>query len=448
MKTKKGPGSLVKIMDEEEIKKDFIPQLNIITSPLFIIFEELIHKRDIPDREIVFSIMREVDAIETFLDDYGASHNKKFFYFRELIGSIRWINIAIFQGLHILARMKSYNLDIDEQVKDRFINDLKKIITLYLTTLKNLAVILQEEALKIGLKKQKTREKYGKKKSLIEIQKKILPPDIEEDTGKEKEEQAISIMIKFLESAERFNTFVCSMKSEEEITEEIMEKYRSIFHQIESLYDTFLKNTDIEYKYQELKNIRSYVALSLHLLEMGKALAHFYERHSDKVRRYSTSTRISNLVSNLTIKETLREFILNYSIYFLLAGKSTSVRIFKKMGMDADEFIYSTKKLILYSYRIEDFHIRPIMPITQIANKYKIDSFLYFNRNKYNLKSPIEMAIAIPDIRESLAKENTQIMIQGPKKSVKEMVKFFQKKCGAYQKENTCMPHKFLDVSS
>ena len=438
MKTKKGPGSLVKIMDEEEIKKDFIPQLNIITSPLFIIFEELIHKRDIPEREIVFSIMREVDAIETFLDDYGASHNKKFFYFRELIGSIRWINIAIFQGLHILARMKSYNLDIDEQVKDRFINDLKKIITLYLTTLKNLAVILQEEALKIGLKKQKTREKYGKKERLIEIQKKILPPDIEEDTGKEKEEQAISIMIKFLESAERFNTFVCSMKSEEEITEEIMEKYRSIFHQIESLYDTFLKNTDIEYKYQELKNIRSYVALSLHLLEMGKALAHFYERHSDKVRRYSTSTRISNLVSNFTIKETLREFILNYSIYFLLAGKSTSVRIFKKMGMDADEFIYSTKKLILYSYRIEDFHIRPVMPVTQIAGKYKLDTYLYYNRNRYDLKSPVEMAIAIPDIREGLSKENVEIMIQGPRKSVNEICEFLKERCGASEKDIIC----------
>ena len=438
MKTKKGPGSLVKIMDKEEIKKDFIPQLNIITSPLFIIFEELIHKRDIPEREIVFSIMREVDAIETFLDDYGASHNKKFFYFRELIGSIRWINIAIFQGLHILARMKSYNLDIDEQGKDRFINDLKEIITLYLTTLKNLAVILQEEALKIGLKKQKTRERYGKKNMLIEIQKKILPPDIEEDTGKEKEEQAISIMIKFLESAEMFNTFVCSMKSEEEITEEIMEKYRSIFHQIESLYDTFLKNTDIEYKYPELKNIRSYVALSLHLLEMGKAIAHFYERHSDKVRRYSTSTRISNLVSNLTIKETLREFILNYSIYFLLAGKSTSVRIFKKMGMDADEFIYSTKKLILYSYRIEDFHIRPVMPVTQIAGKYKLDTYLYYNRNRYDLKSPVEMAIAIPDIREGLSKENVEIMIQGPRKSVNEICEFLKERCGASEKDIIC----------
>jgi len=438
MKTKKGPGALVKIMDEKEIKTDFIPRLNISTGPLFILFEELIRKKDIPDRELIFSIMSEVDAIETFLDDYGASHNKKFFYFRELIGSIRWINITIFQGLHILARMKSYNLDITEQVKNRFINDLKKTITLYLTALKTLTIILQEEALKIGLEKQKAREKYGKKKMLIEIQKKILPPDIEEDTVKGKEERAIGIMIKFLESAEMFNTFVCNVKSEEEITEEIMEKYRSIFHQIESLYDTFLKNTEIEYKYQDFKTIRSYVALSLHLLEMGKALAHFYERHSDKVRRYSTSPYISNLASNVIIKETLREFILNYSIYFLLAGKSTSIRIFKKMGMEADEFIYSTKKLILYSYRIEDFHIRPVMPVTQIAGKYKLDTYLYYNRNRYNLKSPVELAIAIPDIREGLSKENVEIMIQGPRKSVNEVCEFLKERCGASEKDIVC----------
>ncbi|MCM8778140.1 MAG: hypothetical protein NC905_07805 [Candidatus Omnitrophica bacterium] len=433
---KKGPVSLVKIMDEDEIKKDFISRLNIISKPLFVIFEELIQKKNFPDRELIFSIMREVEEIETFLDDYGASHNKKFFYFRELIGSIRWINITIFQGLHILARVKSYNLDISEQEKTKFIKELKETITLYLAALKNLARALQEEALKIGLKK--TREKYSKKKMLIEIQKKILPPDIEENVVKEKEERAISILVKFLENAEMFNAFVCGIKTEEEITEEVMEKYRSIFNQIESLYDTFLKNTEIENKYPDLKKIRSYVALSLHILEMGKALTHFYERHSDKVRKYSSSSQVSRLVPDFTIKETLKRFILNYSIYFLFAGKSTSIKIFKKMGMDADEFIYSTKKLILYSYRIEDFHIRPVMPVTQIAGKYTLDTYLYYNRNKYNLKSTVEMMIAIPDIRDVLSKENVEIMIQGPRKSVNEIAEFLKEKCGASEKEIVC----------
>lgn len=433
-KNKKGTVSLIKIMSEKEVKNEFIPKLNIVINPLFLALKHLQKEKKFPNRELIFSITGEVDAVETFLDDYGASHNKKFFYFRELIGSIRWINIAIFHGLHILARIKSYNLDIPESEKNKFISDLKKTITFYLNELKNIGIALEEEASKIGIKK--TMERYGGKKLLVKMQKKILPPDIEEDVVKEKEERVVEILVKFLENAEVFNTFVCSVKSEEEITEEVMEKYRSIFNQMESLYDTFLKNTEIENTYPDIKKIRSYIALSLHLLEMGKALAHFYERHTDRLKKYSSSSHIA--LSKDRIKHTIKEFILNYSIYFLLAGKSTSVKIFQKMGMDPDEFMYSTKKLILPSYRIEDFHIRPIMPVTQIAGKYQLDTYLYYNRNKYNLKSTVEMMIAIPDIRDVLSKENVEIIIQGPKKAVNEITEFLKEKCGASEQEIVC----------
>ena len=436
MPEKKGPASLIKIMSEKEIKNEFIPQLTIASQPLFRTIKHLQDKKGYPNRELVFSIMQEVEELETFLDDYDALHNKKFFYYRELIGSIRWINIAIFHGLHIYARLKSYNLDVSTKEKNAFIKDLKKTITFYLAGLKDIGRELQEEALKIGIKKPK--EKYGEKKPLIKMQKKILPPDIEEDAVKVKEQRMIGILVKFLEKSEDLNTFVCSVKTEEEITEEVMEKYKSIFNQIESLYDTFLKNTKIERQYTDLKKIRGHIALTLHLLEIGKALTHFHERHSDKLKKYSSSSRATPLFQNDTIKKTVREFILNYTIHFLLAGKITSIKIFKKMDMDPEEFIYSTKKLILSSYRIEDFHLRPIMPVTQIAEKYKLDTNLYYNRNKYNLKSAVEMMIAIPDIREVLIKENVEIMLQGPKKAVNEIADFIKAQCGAYEKEIVC----------
>jgi len=78
------------------------------------------------------------------------------------------------------------------------------------------------------------------------------------------------------------------------------------------------------------------------------------------------------------------------------------------------------------------------MPVTQIAEKYKLDTNLYYNRNKYNLKSAVEMMIAIPDIREVLIKENVEIMLQGPKKAVNEIADFIKAQCGAYEKEIVC----------
>lgn len=432
--------SLVKIMGEKDIEKEFLGGLEFITYDLFSIFEELLKMKTFPNRELIFAVMREVEEIETFLDDYGASHNKKFFYFRELIGSIRWINIVIFQGLHLLVRLSSYHLEISPVEKEDFKKHLKKTITFYLDELKNLAVELKGEAAKYGFKENKAR--FGEQTTLVQMQKKILPPDLNENIVKEKEERVFQVLVKFLENSEAFNIFVCNVKAEDEITEavteEVLEKYRSIFNQMESLYDTYLKNTEIEKNLNDLKTVRSYIAIMLHLLEIGRALVHFYERHSDKVSRYSTAVQISSLVNKRKIKETLRELVLAYSIMFLLKGKDISVRIFRKLGRDADEFIYDTKKMIIPSHRLEDFHLRPIMPVTQIAGKYDIDTHLYYNRNKYNLKSPIEMAIAIPDIRDVLAKENVDIMIQGPRKSVMELCEFLKGRCGAYEKAIVC----------
>ncbi len=437
---KKKIESLIKIMGEEEIEKEFLVNLKVVTDDLFAIFEELLGMKEFPNRELIFAIMREVDKIETFLDDYGATHNRKFFYLRELIASVRWINIVIFQELHLLVRLDSYSLEITPAEREEFAGKLKETVSFYLEGLKNLALELRKEMAKYGFKK--TRGKFGEQKTLVQIQKKILPPDLHENVVNEEKEEVFEVLIKFLENSEAFNMFVCEADAEAEVTEivteEVLEKYRSIFNQLESLYDTYLKNTEIEKNFHDLRKIRSCTAITLHLLEIGKALVHFYERHGDKVSRYSTAVQISNLVNKRKIQETLKELVLFYSILFLSKGKDVSIKIFRQMGRDADEFIYSTRMMIIPSHRLEDFHLRPIMPVTQIAGKYSLDSHLYYNRNKYNLKSPIEMAIAIPDIRDVLAKENVQIMLQGPRKSVNELCEFLKEKCGAYEKPIVC----------
>ncbi|RLB74567.1 MAG: hypothetical protein DRH15_15325, partial [Deltaproteobacteria bacterium] len=107
---KKSVDSLVKIMSKREIEEEFIKKLSIVSSNLFKIFNLFIPKKKPPTREICFTLMKELEEVETFLDDYGASQNKDFFYLRELIGSMRWINIALFHCLHISARISNYIL--------------------------------------------------------------------------------------------------------------------------------------------------------------------------------------------------------------------------------------------------------------------------------------------------------------------------------------------------
>lgn len=434
---KKQNGSLIRIMTAAEIRKEFLPELEIVTAELFGILKELKAADDIPDRDISFLLTEEVHKVETFLDDCGAANNRQFFYFRELIASIRWFNVAIFHAVHLFARLDSYALFLNPAETKGFYSDLRKALDLYGAGLKNLAGELMEEAGRLNLRPKKVKP-GGNGHAFGLIQKKVLPSDLGGSTITDEQERVIEILGKFLEGCERLSVFVCELKSLDQVSEEVLESYRSLFNQIQSLYDSYLRNTGIERRLADLKKVRGHVSVSLHLMEIGRALMHFYERHSDEIRKYPAATRIAHLVNKARVRANVRDFVLKNALMFATKGKEVSRVVLTGLNADPDEYILETKVLLIPSYREEDFHIRPIMPITRIADKYRVDSFLYFNRKKYDLKSAIEMAIAIPDIRETLTEENAALMIQGPRKAVEEIKDFLAGKCGAYEKEVTC----------
>jgi hypothetical protein len=424
--------SLIKVMDEKEIKEEFLPKLENATKNIFKILLHFNSKKSLPQRELSFSLMKEADEIEAFLDEFGANNNKKFFLFRELIATIRWFNIFLFQGLHLYARIKNYKLEITPEEYKNFRNELKKILIFGQKVIKNATKKLLKECELIGLKTVKTGN-YSEQ-LFPQIQRKILPPDIDEGIIKEKEERIFEILIKYLNVCEEFNLFL-NYGKEKYLKEEPIEKYRSLFHQLESLYDTYIKNTNFEVEIPDFHKIRGHIATCLHLLEMAKALVHFYERHIEKFYNSEVYYKIVECIGDeKKIENIVEKFIFLYVLKFSSKGEKICERIFSQMGRKPEEFLIDTRILNIPSHRIEDFHIRPIMPVTQIANKYKLDSYLYFNRKKYNLKSPIEMAIAIPDIREALMKENVEILIQGPFAALNEIVKFFKEKAGAVEK--------------
>ena len=428
--------SLIKIMDEKEIREEFLPKLENATKNIFGILSQLNSKYTLPPRELSYALMKEADEVETFLDEFGASQNKKFFIFREMIATIRWFNFFLFQGLHIYARLTHYKLQIKEKEYEEFKICLKKNLKFAYKVIKNIGKKLFKIKENIGLKH--VRNNIYSETLFSHIQRKILPPDIDEGFAKEEEERIFEILIKYLNVCEEFNLFL-TCKQDKILREEPIEKYRSLFHQLESLYDTYIKNTNYELKINDFQKIRGHIAISLHLLEMAKALVHFYERHIEKLSKSEMFSEIIECIGDENkIKDIVENFIFKYVVNFSQKGKKICEKIFIRMGKKPEDFLIGTKILMIPSHRLEDFHIRPIMPITQIANKYLLDSFLYFNRKKYNLKSPIEMAIAIPDIREALMKENVQIVIQGPVASINEIVNFLKEKAGAVEKILQC----------
>lgn len=436
---KQKPISLIKVMDEKEINDEFLPKLENAVKNLYKILTQFNVKSSLPQRELSFALLKEADQVETFLDEFGANHNKRFFVLREMVAAIRWFNFFLFHGLHLYSRIKHYKLSVSPQEYFEFKKDLKKNLTYFYKIIKRIFNKFFEECELIGLKRLKQYTgKFQSEKLFPQLQRKILPPDIDEGVAIEKEERIIEILIKYLNVCEEFNLYVC-YKQDDFSKEESIERFRSLFGQLESLYDTYIKNTIFEIEIVDFKKVRGHIAVSLHLLEMAKALAHFFERHIEKAIYLDGYTKIIDCIGDeKKIKDTIEKFLFPYVLYFSEKGKEICEKIFSKLGKKPEEFLIETKVLTIPSHRLEDFHIRPIMPVTQIANKYNLDTYLYFNRKKYKLKDSIEMAIAIPDIREALAKENVRIVIQGPLSALNEIGEFFKEKCGAVEQNLKC----------
>ncbi|MCL5674777.1 MAG: hypothetical protein M1501_03420 [Candidatus Omnitrophica bacterium] len=213
---------------------------------------------------------KESDNVEIFLDDYGARNNQKFYYFGELVASTRWITIAISHYTHILSRIDSYNLIFEDNEKKKFISYLEKELQINISSLK----IFAKEILSTG-KEIDILSPYKKETELQKNEKsvkKILPPDIYQKTISDKKERIFDILMKFLETGEKFEMFMKKYDIEIEPSEEILEDFRSSFHRLQALYDTYIKNTDIEERIPILVSLRGHISINLHLFEIGRAL--------------------------------------------------------------------------------------------------------------------------------------------------------------------------------
>src|SRR5262245_2383273 len=55
-----------------------------------------------------FQLISEADALESFLDDYGARYNRTYAFLTELVASLRWFAHAGYSISHMVSRFESY----------------------------------------------------------------------------------------------------------------------------------------------------------------------------------------------------------------------------------------------------------------------------------------------------------------------------------------------------
>ena len=94
------------------------------------------------------------------------------------------------------------------------------------------------------------------------------------------------------------------------------EKLRSLelrFHNLQSLYDTFVSATETEMLDKNLPILRGHISVVLHLLRTSRDFAHYIERHAGP-----TALKIVRGRKRIVEPEKLLELLCNSSIYFVI----------------------------------------------------------------------------------------------------------------------------------
>jgi hypothetical protein len=411
------PKSLIQIITEEEFlllaQEPCSQLLNIFF--LFELREE--NNMDI-SRKFYSNLIQESEFLESFMDEHGARENKKWSFFVEYLASIRNLSIAAFFTKHLLDRYPFYGLRESPENEVEFKNEANNVLNFLNQSILNLFGELYSTGVENGL--NVTRNSDSKIEfSEIETNKR-LPRNVAEDEVKDEEHRIIEICEKIKHVAKIMkDSKVQRIADIKDLKLAVLQKfnekrarmYKNLVHNIQSDFDTFIKNTKLEMNYSEVKIMRGYISMPLHLLEVALWLAHFYERHEDEIRHGESKKRISVLVNKETLLDKIMNFGFYYSQYFVAEGKKL-----------ADDILDCFSKIVRVELPIPQplgFHARPSTYVSLIARQYDdLDLFIIIDGKKFNTKSVMSLLQAGGTLAD---KGYQSVLFEGDKRVIEDV---------------------------
>lgn len=383
------PKSLVQFISEEE----FLVLVKKPSTFFFKFYHSFATRMEMGkgiSRKFYSTLIQEAEFLESFLDEFGARENKKWFFFTEYVACIRNLGISAFFIKHLLDRYPFYSLQKNKENHDQFQAHAQKSLEFLNLSILNIYEEVSKSAQKNGLNFP-IESVSPNEISDIESNKR-LPRNIAEDEVKNEEEQIIELCDKIQEVAEEMQKIKISFSNDLDTLKKMIpykineRKARALkedVHSLQSDYDTYIKNTKLEYGYPMIKNLRGHISMTLHLLEVVLWLCHFYERHEDEIRPGECKSKITEMVNKAELLSQIVNFGFYYSNHFMSNGSELAKEIIKNFIKTETIEVPIPKPL--------GFHARPSTYVSLIARQYDEDLFLIVDGEKYSSKSVMSM---------------------------------------------------------
>ncbi len=407
--------SLIQIISEDEF-------LQIVQEPSQLFFkvsalfcEKTENGKEI-SRKLYSSLIQETEYLESVLDEHGARENKTWSFFSEYVACIRNLTIAAFYIRHILDRYPYYSLGESEENFRVFNEAANKALDFLNTSIQG----LRAEVVKAGqLNGLKVPEDLFSMNEFSDIESnKCLPRTILEDEVKGEQERILDLCQKYrkvakminetgFEKSDKLETFRRATPSK--LNEKVVRMFKELVHSVQSEYDTYVKNTRMEQSQADLKNLRGYISMPLHLLEVVLWLCHFYERHEDDIRHGECKQQISRIVNKEALLGQIFNFGFHYSKYYLQEGDELVKEILK-------EFMEIVRAEVPIPQPL-GFHARPSTYISLIARHHEGELHMLVDEQKFNAKSVMSLLQAGGLLAD---KGHQKVILEGSRQAIND----------------------------
>ncbi len=339
----------------------------------------------------------EAAHCEEVLDTYGAQNNQKWHHLRKISAVIKGFSKVYYTLLHIRYASPSYFLlPLKEDFKQATEDAIREIHN----ALKNACQCLCKlnSQLFINLVPQE----LDPDKFIEHRAEGLLERDRFRKEAEDPGAIAVYLATSFLNLAEESSLLKIYTKLEEEeyasaIPEEISEeKLRLLedkFHNLQSLYDTYLSGSDVAQRDPSLPVLRGQISVVFHLLECATNLTHYYERH----RMYFLQNEMeSSPIFPQALLKVLMQYFVAFPERYILASQKLCKEILKHYA-EMGEI-----EVPIPNYR--GFHIRPSTLIAKIVGHYGCDVTMILGNTEYNAAMPLDLFRANEEINQKKRK--------------------------------------------
>lgn len=327
-------------------------------------------------RPLLADVLSEATKLEELLDAYGARHNRRWHPLRQAAAALKLFANTSYILQHLLHFLPSYRL---LPLEADFVTAARQALEFTCRILGDSARNLLSVARRLRLPPTglPSSERFAD-----DLPDGRLPPDRDSQKVASPEQTVVYLATAFLNLAEeaaflhvaqREPAQGCAGLIPDPISEERLRGLEQKFHNLQSLYDTHISDSNVESLDERLPMLRGHISVSYHLLETATAFAHYCERH---LLASGTAPPQEERSEAAPLLEVLVRFSLAFASRYILAARSLGHEMLRRYAVPG--------RIHVPVPRYRGFHVRPSTLVARIVSHYGSEVVMELEGELYN----------------------------------------------------------------